>query len=111
MPQLPPYFDSQASAAAALKIDIRDLRELKRAGCPAFRSGRVYTRPLLKWMAQNKSKRTRRKTDWTEDELKNLFCETMTSLARRFRDGLISGEDYFDRVALLLKLRGRFCRS
>ncbi len=42
MPKQPTYFDSLASAAAALKIDIYELREAKRQGCPAFRSGRVY---------------------------------------------------------------------
>jgi hypothetical protein len=102
MPQLPPYFDSQASAAAALKIDIRVLRELKRTGCPAFHSGRVYTQPLLKCMAQNKSKRARRKTDSGHDEVKNALCEAMTSLATRFRDGLISSDVYFDRVTNIL---------
>jgi hypothetical protein len=38
------YFDSQASAAAALKIDISELRKAKQEGCPAFRSGRVYSK-------------------------------------------------------------------
>jgi hypothetical protein len=42
MPKQPTYFDSLASAAAALKIDIYELREAKRQGCAAFRSGRVY---------------------------------------------------------------------
>jgi hypothetical protein len=49
MPKQPAYFDSQASAAAALKIDIYELREAKREGCPAFRSGRVYRDEFLSW--------------------------------------------------------------
>jgi len=40
---MPPlFYDSQAAAAAALKIDVYDLRDAKREGCPAFRTGRVY---------------------------------------------------------------------
>ena len=49
----PRYYDSQAAAAAALKIDIYFLREAKRLGCPAFRSGRVYTEELLEWLAKH----------------------------------------------------------
>src|SRR5260370_31447197 len=49
MPKQPAYFDSQASAAAALGIDIHELREAKRQGCPAFRSGRVYRDEFLRW--------------------------------------------------------------
>ena len=54
MPRQPAYFDSQASAAAALKIDIYDLREAKAEGCPAFRSGRVYRKPLLAWFNEKR---------------------------------------------------------
>ncbi len=46
---LPPYFDSQASAASSLAINIDIIREAKRCGCKAFRSGRVYSKPLLEW--------------------------------------------------------------
>jgi hypothetical protein len=58
MPRKPAYFDSQASAAATLKIDISELREAKAEGCPAFRSGRVYTAPLLAWFAEKRQQRT-----------------------------------------------------
>jgi hypothetical protein len=54
MPRKPAYFDSQESAAATLKIDISELREAKTEGCPAFRSGRVYTAPLLAWFAERR---------------------------------------------------------
>jgi len=57
MAKRPAYFDSQAQAAATLKIDISDLREAKVEGCPAFRSGRVYTAPLLAWFAEKRQQR------------------------------------------------------
>src|SRR5438067_8968936 len=57
MAKRPAYLDSQAQAAAILKIDISDLREAKAEGCPAFRSGRVYTAPLLAWFAEKRRRR------------------------------------------------------
>jgi hypothetical protein len=57
MLKLPAYFDSQRQAAATLKIDISELREAKAEGCPAFRSGRVYTAPLLAWFAEKRQRR------------------------------------------------------
>jgi hypothetical protein len=60
MPHEVAYFDSQASAAAALNISIEEIRRAKRAGCPAFRSGRVYKKPLLKCLAKNKAKGMKR---------------------------------------------------
>ena len=56
MLKLPAYFDSQRQAAATLKIDISELREAKAEGCPAFRSGRVYTAPLLAWLAEKRQR-------------------------------------------------------
>jgi hypothetical protein len=103
MPNDTAYFDSQASAAATLKIDIRDIRRAKKAGCPAFRSGRVYEKPLLKWLAHNKSKRTKRK-----DDPKHVLCEAMISLAKRFDGGLITTDEYFDRCERIIALRGFF---
>lgn len=50
----PAYFDSQAQAAAILKIDISELREAKAEGCPAFRSGRVYRAPLMAWLTEKR---------------------------------------------------------
>jgi hypothetical protein len=47
------YFDSQASAAATLNLDIDILRDAKAAGCPAFRSGRVYREELLRWLKEH----------------------------------------------------------
>jgi hypothetical protein len=57
MTKLPTYFDSQRSAAATLGIDISELRQAKAEGCPAFRSGRVYTAPLLAWFAEKRRQR------------------------------------------------------
>jgi hypothetical protein len=59
MPRQPAYFDSQASAAATLKIEISELREAKAEGCLAFRSGRVYTAPLLAWLTEKRRQRAR----------------------------------------------------
>src|ERR1044072_4026367 len=52
----PTYFDTQASAAATLGIDISELRRAKAEGCTAFRSGRVYTASLLAWFAEERQK-------------------------------------------------------
>ena len=68
MTKLPPYFDSQASAAATLKIDISELRQAKAEGCPAFRSGRVYTAPLLAWFAEKRRRRAELAATKTADE-------------------------------------------
>ena len=107
MPNNTAYFDSQASAAAALKINIQDIRAAKKTGCPAFRSGRVYKKPLLKWIAQKSTER-KRKSDGEQDELKEALCDAMSSLAARFRAGLISTDDYFDRATTILSIRGYF---
>jgi hypothetical protein len=68
MTKLPAYFDSQASAAATLKIDISELRQAKAEGCPAFRSGRVYTAPLLAWLAEKRRRRAELAAAKTADE-------------------------------------------
>ena len=61
----PLYYDSQAAAAAALNIDIYEIRVAKRQGCPAFRSGRVYRRELLDWLAKHRPHALRRGNDAT----------------------------------------------
>lgn len=43
-------FDSLRAAAAALKLPMRVLQTAKAAGCPAFRSNRVYESELLQWL-------------------------------------------------------------
>jgi hypothetical protein len=104
----PAYFDSQALAAAALKIDIRDIRDAKKAGCTAFRSGRVYKKPLLKWIGQKKSKRPKRPD--LHDEVRRVFCEAMIDLAQRFDAGTITADQYFERCAKLIDLGGYFTK-
>ena len=52
MPRKVAYFDTQAQAASVLKLDVYELREAKAAGCPAFRSGRVYAGELLPWLVE-----------------------------------------------------------
>ena len=59
MPKRVTYFDSQASAAAILNLDIYELRDAKAAGCPAFRSGRVYRDELLRWLKEHRFSRTK----------------------------------------------------
>ena len=54
----PAYFDSQASAAAALGISIDKIRQAKAAGCPACRSGRVYGDELIAWLEEEQRLRT-----------------------------------------------------
>jgi hypothetical protein len=63
MPKQPAYFDSQASAAASLGIDIYEIREAKRAGCKAFRSGRVYPDKLLSWFESRRERARERQRD------------------------------------------------
>ncbi len=55
MKKEPDYYDSQASAAAALNISIYDLRDAKRDGCLAFRSGRVYRQELLDYLESKRA--------------------------------------------------------
>lgn len=46
-------FDSLKAAAAGLKLPLRVLQSAKAAGCPAFRSNRVYESELLQWLADH----------------------------------------------------------
>jgi hypothetical protein len=46
-------FDSLKAAAAALRLPMRTLQLAKQAGCPAFRSNRVYESELLAWLETN----------------------------------------------------------
>jgi hypothetical protein len=106
------YFDSQASAKAALEISIDEIRWAKGAGCPAFRSGRVYKKPLLKWLAKNKSQGMKcmprgraASADYiariifklSERALEVALSQALSSLMKRFDAGLISSEEYFER--------------
>jgi hypothetical protein len=113
------YFDSQALAAAALKISIEEIRRAKRAGCPAFQSGRVYKKPLLKWLAKNKSKEIKRGSrgrvasanyiakilsNLSEVALEVALSQALSSLMKRFHAGLITSEEYFERCTVITAL-------
>ena len=63
MPKETAYFDSQASAAASLGIDIYEIREAKSSGCKAFRSGRVYRDELLQWFERKRERARERQRD------------------------------------------------
>ena len=98
MPKQPAYFDSQAFAAAALKIDIEELREAKRQGCPAFRSGRVYRDELLSWLQARHLK----KVGSVEangaglEENRFVIAQTIRGLSVCANLGLLTPEQYFD---------------
>src|SRR5437868_410994 len=120
MPKDIAYFDSQASAAAVLKISIDEIRCAKRAGCPAFRSGRVYKKELLKWLAENKPKGMKRRagrgaasanyiakivSKLSGVALEVALSTALSSLMERYDAGLISSEEYFERCTVITALR------
>jgi hypothetical protein len=98
MPKQPAYFDSQASTAAALKIDIDDLREAKREGCPAFRSGRVYRDELLSWLEA----RALQKTGSVKlngiglEKGRSVIAQTIRGLSACANLGILTPKQYFD---------------
>jgi hypothetical protein len=47
---IPNSFDSIRAASAGLKIPISKLRKIKAAGCPGFRSGRVFPAEIVAWL-------------------------------------------------------------
>ena len=51
------FYDSQQQAAAALGVPIDDIRQAKREGCTAFRSGRVYCEEIRTWLRAKKKQR------------------------------------------------------
>ena len=105
MPKRVAYFDSQASAAATLNIDIYELRDAKAAGCPAFRSGRVYRDELVRWLKEYRASRNKRDLvdldepvflgvhlDWeNRRELHFVLNEFLDCL---FADGVLSAAKY-----------------
>ena len=105
MPKQVAYFDSQASAAATLDLGIDMLRDAKAAGCPAFRSGRVYREELLRWLKEHPIARNKPEAfsldepefvgvrlDWeNRRELLFVLHEFLDSL---FADGVLSAAEY-----------------
>jgi hypothetical protein len=98
MPRQPAYFDSQASAAAALKIDISELREAKREGCPAFRSGRVYRDEFLNWLQATGLQRTGsvKLNGVGLKEGRSVIAQTIRGLSACANLGVLTPEQYFD---------------
>jgi hypothetical protein len=97
MPKQPAYFDSQASAAAALKIDVSELREAKRQGCPAFRSGRVYGNEYLSWRRASELKKigsVGANRIGTED--RSIIAQTIRDISVCANLGVLTPEQYFD---------------
>jgi len=112
------YFDSQASAAATLNIDIYELRDAKAAGCPAFRSGRVYRDELICWLKQHRASRKKDAVSLEEPEFLGVYLDWENRrellfvlgefLDCLFSDGVLSLAEYLkisDRtIPLIIKL-------
>ena len=98
MPKQPAYFDSIAAAAATLKIEISELREAKRQGCPAFRSGRVYRDELLSWLqARDLKKIGSVKANCAGlEENRFAIAQTIRGLSICANLGALTPEQYFD---------------
>jgi len=98
MPKQPAYFDSQASAAAALQIDIAELREAKGQGCPAFRSGRVYRDQLLSWLQERDLKKTGsvKANRAGLEENRFVIAQTIRGLSVCANLGVLTPQQYFD---------------
>ncbi len=93
MPKQPAYFDSLASAAAALKIDIYELREAERQGCPAFRSGRVYGDEYLSW---RQARELEKVGCIGIEECRSVIAQTLRGLSVCANLGFLTPEQYFD---------------
>ena len=108
MPKQPAYFDSQASAAAALKIDVDDLREAKREGCPAFRSGRVYRYELLSWLeARALQKNGSEKLNGIGVQKgRSVIAQTIRGLGACANLGVLTPEQYFDFCLMIVEGAG-----
>jgi len=98
MPKQPAYFDSQAAAAAALKVEIDEIRDAKREGCTAFRSGRVYGKELLNWL----ERKALQNSDSEElsgiglEKSRSVVAQTIRGLSVCANLGLLTPEQYFD---------------
>jgi hypothetical protein len=105
MPKQVAYFDSQASAAATLNLDIYELRDAKAAGCPAFRSGRVYREELLRWLKEHRASKNKPAAfsldepeflgvalDW--ENRRELLFVVGDFLDCLFDDGVLSAAEY-----------------
>src|SRR5205809_2886351 len=98
MPRQPAYFDSQAAAAAALKVEIDEIRDAKREGCPAFRSGRVYGKELLSWLEARalQNAGSANLNGVGPEKSRSVVAQTIRGLSVCANLGLITPEQYFD---------------
>ena len=108
MPKQPAYFDSQASAGAALKIDIDDLREAKREGCPAFRSGRVYRDELLRWLETRALQKTgsEKLNGIGLEKGRSVIAQTIRGLSACANLGVLTPQQYFDFCLTIVEAAG-----
>jgi hypothetical protein len=103
MPKEIEYYDSQASAAASLGLDIYKIREAKTQGCSAFRSGRVYRAPLLEWFAK---KRKRLASSSSISPHTASIGKAMEALANAYEAEAITHELFFDQTTALVEATG-----
>jgi len=98
MPKRPAYFDSQAAAAASLGIDIDVLRQAKREGCPAFRSGRVYGDELRSWLQEDELRKIKSAASSTTESDKRhcVLAQTIRDISACADLGVLTAEQYFD---------------
>jgi hypothetical protein len=92
----PAYFDSQVSAAAALRIDIYKIRQAKAAGCPAFQSGRVYRDDLLAWFEEKRRLRAAKSKRDPRMDRTMPVAKTIIALTDCVNLGLITDDLYFE---------------
>ena len=97
MAKQPAYFDSMAAAAAVLGIDVEVLREAKRQGCPAFRSGRVYRDELLRWLREKHvQKRRLDQIDARGRTGQSVIAQTIEGITSCVDLGVLTPEQSFD---------------
>lgn len=92
----PAYFDSQASAASALGVDIDKVRQAKVAGCPAFQSGRVYRDDLLAWFEEKRRLRAAKSNCDPRIDRTMPVVNTIIDLTDCANLGMITDDRYFE---------------
>jgi hypothetical protein len=103
----PLYFDSQASAAAVLNISIDELREAKRQGCSAFRSGRVYYLELLKWLAARApADRDQRDQEDSKKARLRVAAEAVIALMNCANRDVITDDQFFEAAKSIIEKAG-----
>ena len=102
------YFDSQACAAAAFKIDISELREAKRKGCPAFRSGRVYRDEYLRWRQASELEEIHsvRANGVGIQEGRSIIAQTIRGINVCVNLGVLTPEQSFDFCRTIVEAAG-----